>query len=103
MVKNPPASPEDMDLILKTPHASRQLNPRAMTIEPVLWSPCTTTEAQVPYRLCSATRKVTMRSPCPRLESSACSLQLEKTCVQQQRPSIAKNKQIDKPILKKPL
>ena len=36
VVKNPPASAEDMDLILKIPHASGPLNPRATTTEPVL-------------------------------------------------------------------
>ena len=33
-----------------------------------------------------------MRSPCTTMKSSPCSLQLEKTRVQQQRPNTAKNK-----------
>ena len=45
------------------------------------------------YSLCSVTREATaMRSPCTPMKSSPCPPQLEKMCVQQQRPSTAKNK-----------
>ena len=63
---------------------------------PQLLSLCaTTTEAWGPKALCSTTREATaVGSPHTTMERSPCSLQLEKPCTQQQRPSAAKNKQM---------
>ena len=56
-------------------------------------------EAHMPYSPCSATREANaMRNHVPQLESSPSSPQLQKACVQQQRPSAAKKNQL---ILKK--
>ena len=43
-------------------------------------------------RLCSTGEAAAMRSFAPQLERSLCLLQLEKACIQQQRPRTAKNK-----------
>ena len=76
-------------LVWKIPHATEQLSPRATTTEPTChnyWSP----HAWSP---CSATREATaVRSPHTATKSSPCSPQLEKTPVQQERPSAAKRK-----------
>ena len=65
------------------PHTADQLSLCVLTTEPKLWS------------LCSATREATtMRSLRITTKSNPCSLQLEKTCEQQQRPSTANKNHI---------
>ena len=63
VVKSLPANAGDMGLILgwgKIPHASEQLSLGATSVEPVLLSPgAATTEAPVPWRLCSSKRAPT--------------------------------------------
>ena len=56
------------------------------------------------YFSCSATREATaMRSLCTTTKSSLHSWQLEEACMQQQRPSIAKNKYVNLKKKKKKL
>ena len=59
MVRNPPANAGDMGFfpdLGRTPHAVEQLSSCATSTEPVPESPgAATTEARVPYSLCSAT------------------------------------------------
>ena len=80
MVKNPPASAGDMGSI------------------PVGEDPtcCGATKPMCHNYSRSATREATaMRSLCPTTKSSLHSWQLEEACMQQQRPSIAKNKYVN--------
>ena len=95
VVENPPASAEQSSLPgLGRFHLPKgQLSPWATTTEPVLWSPqATHTEAYTPYSPCSTTREApAMRSLCTPMKTSPCSLQLEKACMQQQRPRAARN------------
>ena len=61
--------------------------------EPQLLSPrAATTEARVPGARAPQQEKPLQRSPHTARKSSPRLLQLEKACVQQQRPSVAKNK-----------
>ena len=72
MVRNPPANAGDMGFfpdLGRTPHAVEQLSSCATSTEPVPESPgAATTEARVPYSLCSEARKITaMRNQAPAL------------------------------------
>ena len=83
-------------------HVLQLMSPRTATTEAcVLWGPhAATTEptccnywSLCAYNPCCTTREATaMRSPCTTTKSSPHSLQLEKACAQQQRPSTAKTK-----------
>ena len=83
----------------KIPHASEQLSLCPTAPEPTLWRPPSRNYWARALQLLKlvflepvlATRDATtMRSPCTAAKSSPCSLQLEKACVQPQRPSTAK-------------
>ena len=83
----------------KIPHAAEPLSLCPTTPEPTLWRPpshnCWARVLQLLKLVCLepvlATRDATtVRSPCTATKSSPCSLQLEKACVQPQRPSTAK-------------
>ena len=85
-VKNPPANAGDTGSnprVRKIPHADEQL------------SPCVTTFVlQIP---CSATREATaMRNPCTAMESSPCSLQLEKSLSINEEPTQPNTNKIKK-------
>ena len=86
VVKNPPANAGDTGSILgpgtKIPHAVGHLSPYT-----------TPTEATCP-RVCAPQKKKPLwwETCAPCLESSSHSLQLEKACAQQQRPSTSENK-----------
>ena len=73
------------------------LSPSSRACEPQLLRPhATTTEAYTPSSPCSATREDTsMRSLGTATKSSPHSLQLEKVCMQQWRPSEAKYQSIN--------
>ena len=83
----------------KIPHVTEQLSPCAMTTNPLCalepqslnyWSP------HILEPTLHNKRKPPQWEACaPRLESSPHLLQLEKACAQHQRPSAAKNKQIN--------
>jgi len=92
MYKNPSANAGDMGLI---PGSGRlHMLWRNWAHEPQLLSPCaSTTDPQVP-RACAPQQEKPPQweTQAPQLESSPCSLQLEKVQVQQQRPSTSKNK-----------
>ena len=72
----------------KIPHALEQVSPWATTTEP--------TVLQLPKPVClepcSTRETAAMRSLCTTMKSTPSSLQLGKTWISQQRPSVAKNK-----------
>ena len=84
VVKNLPANIRDMGFIPglgRYPHAVRQLSPRT-----------TASKAHVPWSLNSATREATARrNPRTTTREEPLLTQLEKACVQLQRPSAAEN------------
>ena len=97
--RNPPANAGDMGLIpdpgrFHTPQATKASVPQMLepacsrACEPKLMTPCVTaTEPCVPMLY---NKKPTMRSLCTATKSTPHSLQLQKACVQQQRPRATK-------------
>ena len=96
VVKNPPASaehPSSLPGLGRFHLPEGQLSPCATTTEPVLWCPqAAHAEASTPYSPRSTTGEATaMRSLCTPMKTSPRTLQLEKACMQQQRPRAARN------------